>query len=310
MAKMILLGPQRTKPLVAAALEALGVDGPVCTVTAGWQEREGEIEELEDQLERKVVDLGLYGLAESLFEQDPEFFAAHHERQKRLQEQQRLYRLRLPCMLEAVCELQQTDGVDPELLETARREALAAVRILDGHHLAQIRRIHSEFRERWPLAQRPTIAASRARLAEVLEQSRALLIAGGHVGVLMSRLRLFEIGSLIGEMPVVAWSAGAMAVSDKIVLFHDHPPQGPNDPEILDQGLGLMRGVVPLPYAGQRLKLDDPLRVALFASRFSPSLCVTLETGSMLHWDGATLSSFNASRCLTREGQVMEVAVL
>lgn len=86
-------------------------------------------------------------------------------------------------------------------------------------------------------------------------------------------------------MPIIAWSAGAMALSDRIILFHDRPAQGRGDAELLHRGLGLLPGVAPLPHARSRLLLDDPARVALFARRFAPAACVALDErcGVTLH---------------------------
>ena len=104
--------------------------------------------------------------------------------------------------------------------------------------------------------------------------------------MLLSRLRLFDVVPLLDGRPVFAWSAGAMAVCDRVVLFHDSPPQGAGDPEVLDAGLAMCRQLVALPHARTRLKLDDPVRVSLFARRFAPATCVVLDAGARLDWDG------------------------
>ena len=49
---IVLLGPQREQRTVADAVRGLGVEGPVATVTAGWEEREAEDTELRDHLGR------------------------------------------------------------------------------------------------------------------------------------------------------------------------------------------------------------------------------------------------------------------
>jgi hypothetical protein len=60
-------------------------------------------------------------------------------------------------------------------------------------------------------------------------------------------------------LPVFAWSAGAMAVTDRVVLFHDSPPAGPPaTPRSSAHGLGLFPGVVALPHARRRLRLEGP----------------------------------------------------
>ncbi len=310
MSTVVLLGPQRRAPTVATALKSLGVDGSLAVITAGWQEREGETEELADHLHLAVVELGLYRRAETLFEADPEFAAAHRARQARLQELQRLYRLRLAHTLEAARELLQAESTDAALLDGERHAALRTVRALDRHHLRCIGRIHEAFQDRWRPTERPALVEAREELSEHLAGCRALLIAGGHVGVLVSRLRLFDVAGLIGELPVVAWSAGAMALARSVVLFHDHPPQGPGDPEVLDRGLGLVEGIVPLPHAARRLRLDDPLRVGLFAGRFAPARCLTLDRGALVRYEDGVMVHVQHVGHLTVRGAVTEVESL
>ena len=43
---VILLGPQRLTPTLVNAVRGAGVEGDVAVVTAGWQEREEEVDEL------------------------------------------------------------------------------------------------------------------------------------------------------------------------------------------------------------------------------------------------------------------------
>lgn len=310
MSSIILLGPQRHAPIVATALDSLGPEGPVCAVTAGWQEREAEVTELAAHLDREVTDLKLYHRTETLFQRDPELATAYRSRQHRLQDSQRLYRLRLAHTLAAARELLETEGPDLELLETERTAALRAVRSLDRHHLRQIRQIHTEFDKTWNPSERPALQEQREELSKLIKARQALLIAGGHVGVLIGRLRLFALDQLLNDLPIVAWSAGAMALAESIVLFHDHPPQGPGDPEVLDQGLGLVSGLVPLPHAQERLRLADPKRVALFAGRFAPARCLALDRGVMLHFRDGLLAHVQHALHLTKQGQVTEMESL
>jgi hypothetical protein len=93
------------------------------------------------------------------------------------------------------------------------------------------------------------------------------------------------LASLLGDRLVVAWSAGAMVVCERVILFHDHPPQGPGNAEVLESGLGLVRDVVPLPHARHRLDLDDTEHVALFASRFAPAACIPMNEGARVDVD-------------------------
>ncbi|MGH8496321.1 MAG: hypothetical protein ACREVN_09315 [Gammaproteobacteria bacterium] len=301
------LGPQSRQPTVHTVLGA--DDAPVCVISAGWREREGELEELE-RLEgmagRQVEDLRLYRRIDDAFSRDRELFAAHRQRQTRLKQAQRLYRLRLGHALRAARELFASD--DGDLLAAERRSAMAALRTLDRHHLRRIRRIHEAFAQRWRPAERDAIAAHVAELKAAIERSSAVLIAGGHVGVLLSRMRLLGVPGLITGRRVVAWSAGAMALAERVVLFHDHPPQGAGDPEVLDAGFGLVRGVVALPHAHARLRLDDERRVALFARRFAPSLCLALEPHTLLRWRNGELVEAQSAGRLHRKGSVQSLA--
>jgi hypothetical protein len=109
-----------------------------------------------------------------------------------------------------------------------------------------------------------------------------LVVAGGHVGVLLHVLRLFAV-----SVPplVIAWSAGAMALTERVLLFHDRAAHGPSHAEFLDAGLGWLRGCVLLPHARRRLRTDDPLRMAELAVRAAPACCVVLDDGVRLDLD-------------------------
>jgi peptidase E len=134
-----------------------------------------------------------------------------------------------------------------------------------------------------------------------------VLVAGGHVAVLLNRLRLFGFAELARGKPIIAWSAGAMALSDRVVLFHDRPPQGAAHAEILEGGLGLIPGVVALPHAHRRLALEDPERVREFAQRFAPARCLTLEHGSLVRWHAGRVAEARDVKRLARSGHPFEL---
>lgn len=306
MSEILLLGPQRLRPTLGTALDSLEVDGAIVAVTAGWQEREDEVEELDAHLGRGTTNLRLYRRSEEVFERDRELFEALRRRQDRLRELQDLYRLRLAHALDAAGELMRRDG-DPALLEPERQSALDAVRRLDAHHVGRTLEIHAEFEARWRPGDREEVARRRRELAAVLEEASVLLVAGGHVAVLLNRMRLFDIQTLARGKAVAAWSAGAMALGERVVLFHDSPPHGGGNAEILDTGLGLHRGLVPLPHAKRRLRLGDPVRVASLARRFTPSRCVALDEGAFLRWNGTRWLAAPGVLCLDPDGSLSEM---
>ena len=300
---VVFLGPQRFRPTLAAALDRLGIEGRVAAITAGWQEREQEIDELRDHVHRDVANLGLYAVAEETLAADAELAEALRARQADAQELQGIYRQRLAHTLEAAREVMRLDG-RREFVREHRQAAIRALRTLDRQHSTRLRRLHGEFEERWRPAERPAVAAAIERLREGIENAEAVAVAGGHVAVLLNRMRLFRLDELLRDKPVVAWSAGAMALTERVVLFHDSPPQGPGDAEVLDAGLRLARGIVALPPAARRLDLDDPVRVALMARRFGPDVPALLDEGAEFRWDGEQWSGFDGSRVLKKRGAV------
>jgi hypothetical protein len=277
--RLALLGPQRLRPTVAPTLDSLGVTGRVATVTAGWQEREPDDSELHEHLSARSVNLQLWKRAEEIFGADQLFASAHHRRQETLRDLRDIYNLRLAHAKKALYQLLDRPG-DAKLIEGERLAALDAVRELDARHLARVKEIRAEFVEKWRPHEREDVLLHRAELTEILADCEAVAIAGGHIAVLLNRLLLFDVASLIGTRAVVAWSAGAMAISERVVLFHDYAPQGEGNSEVLDAGLSLARGVVPLPHARRRFKVHHAHRVWVFARRFAPDLCVPMDEGS------------------------------
>jgi len=302
-----LLGPQRFTPTLGQAVAAAGVRGRLASVTAGWQEREGEDLELHEHLGERTVNLMLYARGEDLFERDPDLFRAHRERQERLIELQSIYRHRLAGLREEAWRLLALDG-DPALLEPERDDAIRAMARLDTHHLVRVAEIHRDFEAAWRPRERPAAARHLAAIERILDDSAALAIAGGHVAILVNRLRLFGLAERIGERAVFAWSGGAMAVCRRVVLFHDSPPQGAGAAELLESGLGLAPGIVALPHARRRLRLGDATRVRLLARRFFPDRPLALDDGAFLILrDGATVAASGVHR-LAEDGALAELA--
>ena len=282
--RVVLLGPQR-RPTVDAVARSLSLDGPVATITAGWQEREPDDAELSTLLGGRAVNLSLYRRWLDVQDRDPQWAAAERDVAGALAELQELYLLRLDYALQAVYAVQRHAARDHD--PDALGEAIAAVRELDAAHLHRVDGVRGEFFQRLPPHERPVIAGHRTAVAGLLGEAAALVIAGGHVGVLADVLHLFNVAAaLLPRLPVIAWSAGAMALTDRIVLFGDRSPQGPGHPEVYGSGLSVLRDVVLLPHARARMLLDDRPRMAVFARRFGPARCVLLDSGTRIEVDG------------------------
>lgn len=282
---IVLLGPQRFDPTLGAAAAAVGIEGKIATITAGWQERESEDSDLHEHLHQQTINLKLYERADKVWKADPELREAHRARQERMRLKQDFYRIRLEHELDAAHVIEQRRA-PADVMEEERAASVQAIRDLDAFHLATCAREKQLWNEKWKPLERDEVRRERDQIIALLEGVGGVAIAGGHVATLLNRLELFGMDELLKGRPLMAWSAGAMAISERVVLFHDSPPQGPGAAEILDRGLGLCPDVVPLPAPETRLQLDDPERVARLARRFAPALCLAMPACAHVTWNG------------------------
>jgi hypothetical protein len=274
----VLLGPQRFMTTAGSTLRAIAPEGPVATVTAGWEEREDQDEELGTVLDGRDRNLRLYHRTFDVLDKDPAFAAAALAFRDRHDELLSFYRLRLDLAMQGVYAVQRrtsTHGTAPAALA----DAVESVRHLDGWYSAELKALYRELDAVAPAAQSEVIAWHRGEIADLLSGCSALVVTGGHVGTLLRALRLFAL-PLADELPVIAWSAGAMALTSKVVLFHDFAPHGSHEAEVYDRGLGRVPGVVALPHARRRLRLDDRGRCAVLAQRFREHRLLLLDDGT------------------------------
>ncbi|MDX1460799.1 MAG: Type 1 glutamine amidotransferase-like domain-containing protein, partial [Xanthomonadales bacterium] len=258
---------------------------------------------VEREVGRGLRDLHLYRRAEQVFSGDPSLVEAYRARQDRLIRLQRLYRQRLRQLVSAAIDLYALQG-EPALLTPERRHAISQLRSLDAHHVARVRAIHAEFEADFDPVINPLLARHVAEISSILDGCAGLLITGGNVAVLLNRMRLFGIGSRLDSIPVVGWSAGAMVLTERIVLFHDKLPRRRRDAEILSPGFGLLPGWVFLPDAAHRLDHDDVLALDVMARRFQPARCVLLDNGVHMVCDGQQPLAGQALRSIERGGRI------
>jgi len=299
---IVLCGAQHAEPTVPRALRELGVKGPVAIVTAGWQEREGEPGTVADP-GVPAVELALHRRGEQLFADDAEFAAAYTARQLKLKGMQDAYRVRLEHAAQAARAV-AVRGADPALAAEEAAASLELIRHIDRDHLTRCRAVHAAFDAAVRPRERRAVARHLQELRRMIEPAQAIVIAGGHVAVLLNRLRLFGIAELAGPRPLVAWSAGAMALTDRVVLFHDDPPHGQAISEVLDAGLGLAPDLVVLPEPRLRLRLDDPARVSELAGRYAPARCIALDHGAQIWVDGGRIARAVGAQRLDPGGSV------
>jgi hypothetical protein len=276
--RVVVLGPQR-RPTLDSVARGLDLPGPVATLTAGWREREPDDAELDALLDGRSANLRLHGRWQDVLVKDPEYAAAELEHRAALRELQELYLVQLDGTLRALREVERYGGSRAEVREAARADAEAAVRLVDERHLVRVREARDAFESRWRPGERLAAAEHRAEIRQITDAAAALVVAGGHVGVLLHVLRLFAVRA---APVVIAWSAGAMALTERVLLFHDRAPHGPAHAEFLDAGLGWIPGCVLLPHARRRLRTDDAARMAELAGRAAPARCVVLDDGVRL----------------------------
>jgi hypothetical protein len=296
-----LLGPQRKVAAARAAVAELMPEGMIATVNAGWQERETDSSELSEVLGGRMLNLELYRRWQELTASDEDYAALERRLTVLLAEIQAVYAIRLNHQMAAVEAVSRRKEV-PAVQSAALVDALRAVQALDRWHLEVVSETRSEFFAAVRLGERDSIQQHRSEIAGLVDRCAGMVFAGGHVGVLLHLLHLFDVSSLI-RLPLVAWSAGAMALSDRVVLFHDRPPQGVRHAELYAEGLAVYSGVLPFPHARRRLRLDDAAHLGQLARRFEPRQCLLLADGERLDLrDGEALPA--GARWLARTGGV------
>lgn len=296
--KVVLLGP---RPVLPPVLSELGVR-KVAFVNAGHQDTESDDAALVAAIGVPATNLKLHARAVEVFEKDVEFADAYHARQHRFRNIQSFYRVRLEKTDEAA-RMISVRYVEPDLLEQEERVSVAQLRQLDDDHLERCLAIRAAFHGYWRPMERPTIARHRTELAAALADADALLVAGGHVASLFNRMKLFDVLGLAQDKPIIAWSAGAMVLTERIVLFHDFPPYGSDIAQVLDAGFSLCPGIIVLPDPRRRIRLDDKAGIARFARRMHPATCVAMDHAARIVFEDRKRIAVSSAR-LRESGDV------
>ncbi len=306
--RVVLLGPQRLQPTLIQAVDDLDLHGPLAAITAGWEERESEDQELSDHLRGRSHNLRLWERTELVYQRDPALHAAVRNRIDASLRMRELYRLRLDHALEATRAILARPWSEEwgELVRDQARASIEALRRLDQEHQERMLDLQREFEHNLRPLERPAVAAMRLEIAADLAPCTGICIAGGNVRVLLHRMRLFDVPGMFAGRTLIAWSAGAMALAPRVVLFHDRPPQGMGNTEVLDSGIGVYQGLVPFPHADKRLLLEDRVRLSILAQRMTPNLCVLLTARTRADWDGAHWRIAAGTQSLTIDGEVSE----
>lgn len=272
-----LLGPQRFLTTAGAVARSLDADGPVATITAGWEERESDDGELDTVMDGRTQNLRLFGRMMDVLERDPVVAAAALALRDAVDDLAGAYSVRLHHALDAVYAVRRRKG-RADVIAAAYSDGVDAVRRLDRWYLDEVRALYTEAYATGAAGGSELWAEHRAQVADVLAGSSVLAVAGGHVGMLLRTMQFFSVRPP-AELPVVAWSAGAMAMTRTVVLFNDFV-QANGAAEVWDRGLARVENVVALPHARRRIHLDDRVRMQVFAKRFEGYACLLLDDGA------------------------------
>ncbi len=308
--QLVLLGPQPKYASLKTALDRKKLGGPVALITAGWETDEQEDQALRKAIGLPVVNLSLFARTEQLFKDDPELIQMLRDRQDELRHLRSAYNDRLNHLLKAARQIirRKEDLID---LNAERESAIEMVRQLDRQYFVRTSQIVDRYEEMLQTGNRPLVEAHRREIEEILGRCQAILISGGHVAIILNRLKIFGILEMRPELPIVTWSGGTMALADQIILFHDSPPQGAGNPEVLRAGMGLFQEILPLPDGRTRLNLNDSARVELFSRRFDHFECVIFDSDTILERNAGkwSLTGGDAQTCLGECGKVVSFQV-
>jgi Peptidase family S51 len=281
--RTFLLGPQRFLTTAGTVVRSVAQEGTVATVTAGWQDRESADDELHEVMAGRSRNLELYRRLVEVIETDDHFAAQALAHRDAMDELAGIYSVRLQRALESVYVVARRPARH-DIADSAFADAVRGVRDIDAWYLRSVDQLYGELQTAAPPESSEPISRHRAEVAELLRDASVLAVAGGHVGILLRCLRLFEAAPR--DLPVVAWSAGAMAMTERVVLYNDVGPQGVQGAEVWDRGAGRVRDVVAMPHARRRLELDDPVLTRTLVRRFAPAACLLLDEGTQVEVGG------------------------
>jgi len=180
-----LLGPQRFLTTAGLVVRGLGDDGPVATITAGWEERENDDAELDSVMEGRTRNLHLYARMMEVIERDPDVAATVLRLRDAVDDLAGTYGVRLHHAMDAVYAVRRRTG-RADVVEAAYRDALEAVRRLDAWYLAEVRSLYGESAATGAVDNSQLFNENRADVTDALEGCRVLAVAGGHVGMLLA----------------------------------------------------------------------------------------------------------------------------
>ncbi|MAE71391.1 MAG: hypothetical protein CME06_13100 [Gemmatimonadetes bacterium] len=173
------------------------------------------------------------------------------------------------------------------------------IREQDQWLLDRLARLDRAFLDASKLRENKTWLAKRRLLARRIKSAATLVFYGGHLAVLLNRLHFFDLGPILRESlaagaTIVARSAGAMALGERVVVYHDEYQDRHHTFELFGRGVGMLPGLLVLPQHAERIRKGSQDHLAFLARRFPLRACIGLDEGAVLVVDGGDLD-----RCIS-----------
>jgi peptidase E len=180
-------------------------------------------------------------------------------------------------------------GGRPLVRYALARELAQAFRTLeanDDHLFALLGEIERRAFDSAGVTYDPAWRAARARLESRILSASSILMFGGRLDLLLDGLRFFRLREPLAEAlrrgaQIVAMSAGAMALCERIIVYDDFAATL-RDFQLYDRGLELVRDIQLFPHCMERIQTDDADNLAYLARRFRHHACVGLNQRSYL----------------------------
>lgn len=172
------------------------------------------------------------------------------------------------------------------VLSRELQQALDTLEANDDHLVELLDEIEQRVFDAAGLAYDPAWRAAQERLERRILGANSIILFGGHLDLLLDALRFFRLRDALAEAlrrgtQIVAMSAGAMVLCERVIVYNDLAATR-RDFQLYDRGLALVRDIQLFPHCTERIQTDDPDNLAYLARRFRHHVCVGLNQRSFL----------------------------
>lgn len=184
------------------------------------------------------------------------------------------------------------------------RHALDTLEANDDHLVDLLDEIEQRVFDAAGVAYDPAWRAAQERLERRILEANTIILFGGHLDLLLDALRFFRLRDVLGEAlrrgaQIVAMSAGAMVLCERVIIYDDFSSKR-RDFQLYDRGLALVRDIQLFPHCMERIQTDDADNLAYLARRFRHHACVGLNQRSFLLFEPGAhrATSFGEGDCV------------